>query len=38
MFYKNRLCLGDDPIIRAQVLSFVHCDPISSHSGYERTM
>jgi hypothetical protein len=38
MFYKNRLCLGDDPIIRAQVLSFVHCDPISGHSGYEGKM
>ena len=38
MFYKNKLCLGHDPIIKAQFLSFVHGNPISSHSGYERTI
>ena len=37
-FYKNRRCQGDDPITKALVLSFVHCDLILGHSGYERTM
>jgi hypothetical protein len=38
LFYKNRLCLGDDSFIRAQVLAFVHSDPMAGYFGYERTM
>jgi hypothetical protein len=38
LFYKNRLCLGDDSFIKAQVLAFVHNDPVAGYSGFERTM
>jgi hypothetical protein len=30
--------LGDDSFIRAQVLAFVHSDPMAGYFGYERTM
>ena len=38
LLYKNKLCLGNDSVIKAQVLAFVHSDPMVSHFGYERTM
>jgi hypothetical protein len=38
LFYKNRLYLGGCKVIKDQVLTFVHSDPMAGHSGYERTM
>ena len=37
-FTKINFVLGDDSFIKAQVLAFVHSDPVASHSGFERTM
>jgi transposase InsO family protein len=38
VFYKGRLCLGNDQQLKTLVLNFVHSDPLAGHLGYERTM
>jgi hypothetical protein len=38
LFYKGRLCLGENQQLRTQVLNFVHSNLLAGHSGYERTM
>jgi hypothetical protein len=36
LFYKGRLCLGTSADLRAQVLHFVHSDPLAGHSRWAR--
>jgi hypothetical protein len=38
LFYKGRIYIGSSQAIRAQVLHFVHSDPIAGHSGFEKTL
>jgi len=38
LLYKNRILLGVSPHLKAQVLNYVHSDPMASHSGYEKTL
>ncbi|XP_062176260.1 uncharacterized protein LOC133881329 [Alnus glutinosa] len=38
LFYKNRILLGGSPTLKAQVLSYVHSDPMAGHSGYDKTL
>jgi len=36
--YKNRILLGDSLQLKAQVLLYVHSDPMAGHAGYEKTL
>jgi ribosomal protein L21E len=38
LFYKGRIYIDSSQAIRAQVLKFVHSDPIAGHSGFEKTL
>jgi hypothetical protein len=38
LLYKNRILLGQSPQLKHKVLSFVHSDPTSGHSGYDKTL
>jgi hypothetical protein len=38
LLYKNRIILGDSQQLKAQVLLYVHGDPMAGHSGYEKTL
>jgi hypothetical protein len=38
LLYKNRIILGDSPHLKAQVLLYVHSDPMAGHVGYEKTL
>jgi len=38
MFYKQKILLGQSPQLKAQVLQYVHSDPMAGHSGYDKTL
>jgi hypothetical protein len=38
LLYKHKIILGHSPEIKAQVLKFVHSDPMAGHSGYDKTI
>jgi transposase InsO family protein len=38
LLYKQKIVLGKSPEIKAQVLKFVHSDPMAGHSGYDKTI
>jgi hypothetical protein len=38
LLYKQKIMLGQSPRIKAQVLQFVHSDPMAGHSGYDKTL
>jgi hypothetical protein len=38
LLYKQKIILGQSPEIKAQVLKFVHSDPMAGHSGYDKTI
>ena len=38
LFYKGMIYFGSSLAIRAQVLHFVHNNPIASHSGFKKTL
>jgi len=38
LLYKNKIFLGDSQQLKAQVLLYVHGDPMAGHSGYEKTL
>jgi hypothetical protein len=38
LLYKNIILLGQSPQLKNKVLSFVHSDPTSGHSGYDKTL
>lgn len=38
IFYKNNIFIGDCPTLKTQTLHYVHSDPATGHSGYERTL
>jgi len=38
LLYKNRIVLGQSPQLKNKVLSFVHSDPTSGHSRYDKTL
>lgn len=38
LFYKQKIMLGQSPRIKAQVLQFVHSDPMAGHFGYDKTL
>jgi len=38
LLYKDNILLGECPHLKAQVLLYVHSDPMAGHSGYEKTL
>lgn len=38
LLYKQKIILGQSPEIKAQVLQFVHSDPMAGHLGYDKTI
>jgi hypothetical protein len=38
LLYKNKIIIGHSPLLKTQVLTFVHSDPTAGHSGYEKTL
>lgn len=38
LLYKQKVVLGQSSRIKAQVLQFVHSDPMAGHSGYDKTL
>jgi hypothetical protein len=38
LLYKHKILLGQSPQLKAQVLLFVHSDPMAGHLVYEKTL
>jgi hypothetical protein len=38
LLYKHKILLGKSPLIKNQVVLYVHNDPTAGHSGYDRTL
>jgi hypothetical protein len=38
LFYKQKILLGQSPKLKAQVLQYVHNDPMVGHSGYDKIL
>lgn len=38
LLYKQKIMLGQSPHIKAQVLHFVHSDPMAGRFGYDKTL
>jgi hypothetical protein len=38
LLYKHKILLGGSPVLKSQVLHYVHSDPAAGHSGYDKTL
>jgi hypothetical protein len=38
LLYKHKILLGGSPLLKSQVLQYVHSDPAVGHSGYDKTL
>jgi len=38
LLYKHKILLGGSPVLKSQVLQYVHSDPAAGHSGYDKTL